>query len=684
MLLGGSMRSRLNIHIILITTICLTLPCPATEIPNPNDPNRYLNAVLTYGRDTYGPKHTPLFVDGLNIHTHEPVKWIDPDGTKWILSNFASQQTLMRTLDGLTGITGDPKYKQAAMDAIRYVFENLRSPNGLLYWGSHAAYNATADKPRSRVHELKLNYPFYELMWQVDSKVTKQFIESFWSAHVLDWSNLDFNRHGQFSEAVEEPWEHEYDEGGPKIFEGRGRGFPSAATSLIQAGTTLYKLSGQEQSLVWSKRLAKRYVDTRDPSTGRNRTYNLPPELDKTSQLGISLQGEGFNENRDLYYSEIVKAHLWISSLLTGEMLETQGGEFKKWILEEMTVWSQIYRESNNSLDNTQTTHMALDLGFFWGYATAYHVTGDEFMWEIARDVALGHSLGDIGKKPQEQPQLRTDTNCSDVYGLLGFLELYAKTRKKEFLHIARCIGDNLLHNQFYKGFFVPSKDHIYTRFDSYEPLTLLYLHAAIESETAFVPRLWPSSPVFDYPYRYKQGSTDRVLIYALTESTEPPLSPQEAAAIGDIDMVRSLLKKGVGIDSWDDSYKKTALQCAALSGHREAVELLLDNGARIDAQDDFPGGTALDYAAENGHRDVVELLIAHGADLDVKRRWPVDDTPLHSAARAGRKYVVELLIEKGADVNAKNKNGDTPLGLAIGQDRKDIAELLRKHGAKE
>ena len=50
------------------------------EAPAATDPNRYLNAVrefadnvLKYGRDTYGPKHTPLFVDGLNIHTHEPV-----------------------------------------------------------------------------------------------------------------------------------------------------------------------------------------------------------------------------------------------------------------------------------------------------------------------------------------------------------------------------------------------------------------------------------------------------------------------------------------------------------------------------------------------------------------------------------------------------------------------------------
>jgi len=25
------------------------------------------------------PNITPLFVDGLNIHTHEPVKWIDLD-----------------------------------------------------------------------------------------------------------------------------------------------------------------------------------------------------------------------------------------------------------------------------------------------------------------------------------------------------------------------------------------------------------------------------------------------------------------------------------------------------------------------------------------------------------------------------------------------------------------------------
>jgi hypothetical protein len=110
--------------------ICQFSICLADESSDPNNNSKYLNAVrefadnvLNYGRDTYGPKHTPLFVDGLNIHTHEPVKWINPKGNvltateieEWILSNFASQQNLLRTLDGLSSITGDSKYRQAAM-----------------------------------------------------------------------------------------------------------------------------------------------------------------------------------------------------------------------------------------------------------------------------------------------------------------------------------------------------------------------------------------------------------------------------------------------------------------------------------------------------------------------------------------------------------------------------------------
>ena len=137
-----------NLTVLAILLICQSSTCLAAESPYPNNTTKYLDAVRTfadnvlkYGRDTYGPKHTPLFVDGLNIHTHEPVKWIDPDGTKWILSNLANQQTLFRVLDGLTKVTGDPKYKKAAIDTIKYAFDHLRTPNGLFYWGHISAYD---------------------------------------------------------------------------------------------------------------------------------------------------------------------------------------------------------------------------------------------------------------------------------------------------------------------------------------------------------------------------------------------------------------------------------------------------------------------------------------------------------------------------------------------------------------
>ena len=59
--------------------------------------------------------------------------------------------------------------------------------------------------------------------------------------------------------------------------------------------------------------------------------------------------------------------------------------------------------------------------------------------------------------------------------------------------------------------------------------------------------------------------------------------------------------------------------------------------------------------------------------------------TALHHAveARYVHKEIAKLLITKGADVNAKQRNGDTPLELAISNDKTETADLLRKHGGK-
>ena len=174
------MRHLLSIHIVSGLILIITAsPCLSAEPSPAEKSSQYLDVVrefadnvLKYGRDTYGPKHTPLFVDGLNVRTREPVKWISPKGgdpltatetEEWILSNFASQQTLLRTLDGLSVLTGDPKYRNAAEQAVRHAFDNLRAANGLFYWGDCAAYDARADTTRDlrSMHCLKTIYPYY-------------------------------------------------------------------------------------------------------------------------------------------------------------------------------------------------------------------------------------------------------------------------------------------------------------------------------------------------------------------------------------------------------------------------------------------------------------------------------------------------------------------------------------------
>ena len=107
----------IGVFLMSIAVVCLASSglCRAEA-----DDDRYLNAVrefadkvLECGRDVYGPKHTPLFVDGVDADTLEPVKW-KYQGQEWIMSNLATQQNLFRVFDGLTRLTGDPKYHDDA------------------------------------------------------------------------------------------------------------------------------------------------------------------------------------------------------------------------------------------------------------------------------------------------------------------------------------------------------------------------------------------------------------------------------------------------------------------------------------------------------------------------------------------------------------------------------------------
>ncbi|MBN2181047.1 MAG: ankyrin repeat domain-containing protein [Sedimentisphaerales bacterium] len=682
---------------IILTFLSINSFAAKRQGPDPNQNSKYLNAVrefadnvLKFGRDTYGTKHTPLFVDGVNVNTHEPVKWISSDGQEWILSNLASQQNLFRTLHGLSNVTGDTKYKNAAEEAIKYAFENLQSSSGLLYWGGHSAYDAKADKPCGRgVHELKGFYPYYELMWEVNPTATRKLIEAFWTGHIMDWSNLEMNRHCyDLTKTSDNPWGYEY-KGGPVFFESDGLSAHSTGSDLYYAAACLTKFSPDKEPLVWGKRLARRYVETRNTKTG----FSYPAFTVSTSQIQsddeilcklkpipctFPWQGYANRTSWEIHFGYDTPSpgttinHLvapWICQLMLAELLGDDGKEFIQWSLEELTAWGKVsYRKEDNTFvpmcyDGTVVEGYVCKedckLGFkgskleavpakiteLWAYIKAYCMTKDAFMWEMARNIALANDCGDLGASVDDNSKLNLKTNLSDPYAIAAFLELYLCTEKEEFLKMARRIGDNVLANRFRRGFFSPENRYTFTKFDAVDALALLNLHAAVAGEKSTrVPAVWPNTSFFEEPYRSKDSVDDNQLIYSLKGISEPPRSLQEAAAEGDTEAVKSMIARGIDIDKREDSFCKTALHRAVIGGHGDIVKLLIDAGARLDAKSEFGDSNPLHYAVENGHKDIVELLISNGAD-----------------------------------VNDKNQRGQTPLDIALGRNNEEIVEILAK-----
>ena len=86
-------------------------------------------------------------------------------------------------------------------------------------------------------------------------------------------------------------------------------------------------------------------------------------------------------------------------------------------------------------------------------------------------------------------------------------------------------------------------------------------------------------------------------------------------------------------------------------------------------------------YVRDHDIEKINEMLEA-GADTNEKD-W-LGYAPLHWACYFGYADLVTLLIDKGADLNLISDTGRTCLEIATAMDYGEIAELLKKHGAKE
>ncbi|XP_054708632.1 serine/threonine-protein phosphatase 6 regulatory ankyrin repeat subunit B-like [Uloborus diversus] len=188
----------------------------------------------------------------------------------------------------------------------------------------------------------------------------------------------------------------------------------------------------------------------------------------------------------------------------------------------------------------------------------------------------------------------------------------------------------------------------------------------------------------------------------------------QIAACLGHVDCVNILIQYGAKLNA-TDKYDVTALHLAAQEGHFLCLKALLEAKADCNAATKhskdlqkpsavppfFKGTTALHLAAANNHVDCTVELIKFGADynsIDEKGRTPLyiaanfgysenvlaqiryaigydilslpgfstNNTPLHFAVRNSMVECVKELLQLGSDVSHLNKDGFTPLHLAV------------------
>jgi ankyrin repeat protein len=111
-----------------------------------------------------------------------------------------------------------------------------------------------------------------------------------------------------------------------------------------------------------------------------------------------------------------------------------------------------------------------------------------------------------------------------------------------------------------------------------------------------------------------------------------------------------------------------------------KAAQLLTDHPTIINSRDG-KGDTGLIIAINRGDSDWTAFLLNKGADPNLASTKS-GDTPLIAAARIGFGDAAEWLLSVGAKVDGTNRQGETPLIIAVQLRQIPMIRFLLDHGA--
>lgn len=157
--------------------------------------------------------------------------------------------------------------------------------------------------------------------------------------------------------------------------------------------------------------------------------------------------------------------------------------------------------------------------------------------------------------------------------------------------------------------------------------------------------------------------------------------TPLHLAAIYGHNAIAKYLLENDADTTVQDSSGATPLHEAVRYGNVEIAKSLLNSGANVNARDNLGKTPVMLILPKEKTAEIYKLLITYRADLTQKDMF--GDTVLHTASMLNvGSTTFSVLINAGADVDARNKEGVTPLAIAVQKNDLETVKLLTAAGA--
>ena len=428
-----------------------------------------IDLLMKYGTDRYGWQKLPLLVTYLDVRSRtcpENPPFNKPYWRGQIRecfwkprgSDLLVDQSTIEVMYLLSKLTGKKKYQEFADDYIRCAM-TLTDEKGFFWWGWHRYYNVFQDKldgSNGNHHEIHINRPRWQMMYELDREATLRELEAIWKWHVVDKKTGEHNRH---------------DEGKP------GCDFAMSGGEFIYSLAFLYSKTNDETYLKGAKSISEYYWKSRNKRTGLipNRPNAGRKRFDG-SHFDTSITGmhsyfllksyelyriEGFRDKALAYlrayarYGYDVQAgEFWGSINLNGKPEE--GPRAKE---------GYEAQEPRGYIDYWQPYQLGYEYAPATAqiYAYAYQLTKDEVMLETARkwaDCFREHPPSEGCRFSPTTPgyaeQYSKYGAFAESYGrvISFYTHMYALTGEDVYLDDARQLAREAVSKLYFKGLF--------------------------------------------------------------------------------------------------------------------------------------------------------------------------------------------------------------------------------------